>query len=83
MNMLRTSFFLPRAGLNLRQVLQHRELLEDLEFHPRGDGTVCLVAKGGATQWPCEWNQGGEQVDFDLQALLQELMDPGQDAPNA
>lgn len=74
MNVAQTAFFTPTAGLNLHDCLTQWGLVDDLEIAHRGDGTVALIAKGGATQWPCEWTPNGDTVEgFDVEAFLQRV----------
>lgn len=74
MTVAHTAFFTPTAGLNLQDCLTQWDLTDDLEIAHRGDGTVALIAKGGATQWPCEWTPNGDAVEeFDVEDFLQRV----------
>lgn len=74
MTVAQTAFFTPTAGLNLQACLTQWGLLDDLDIAHRSDGTVAFVAKGGATQWPCEWTPNGDTVeDFDVEDFLQRV----------
>lgn len=74
MAIAQTAFFTPTAGLNLVDSLAQWGLLDDLDIAHRGDGTVALFAKGGATQWPCEWTPNGDTVEeFDVEDFLQRV----------